>query len=182
MTATCMLGTMHAWYTRVSPNSKTARHLNRAGDARRHPSVSRPLERRTYNPTEHRFPCLYCTTYFLHEHVCSPPVQSNVAWITAIGPALVLARVDMVLPAPRFSSESPPPHTRPAFSFSLSPRHGGYTPTGHGYRPPLIPNVWVEGKQYNNPLDPALNPYKSLAQKVCLAYTGSPKPASCASA
>ena len=60
--------------------------------------------------------------------------------------------------------------------------HGGYTPPGHGYRPPLIPNIWIAGKQYNNPLDlkgpRATDPYAHLVARVCEAYNGT-KPASC---
>lgn len=60
----------------------------------------------------------------------------------------------------------------------LFQQHGGYTPAGHGYRPPLIPSIWIEGKEYNDPLVPARNPYADLVQRVCDAYTGT-KPAIC---
>lgn len=49
----------------------------------------------------------------------------------------------------------------------LFEQHGGYNPPGHGYRPPLIPVIWIGGKQYNNPLDPAADPYTDLKKKVC---------------
>lgn len=63
-------------------------------------------------------------------------------------------------------------------TMKLFAAHGGYSPPGHGYRPPLIPNVWIDGTQYNNPLVPSLNPYSDLKSKVCAAYTGA-KPSSC---
>jgi hypothetical protein len=69
-------------------------------------------------------------------------------------------------------------------TMGLFAKHGGYSPPGHGYRPPLIPVVWIFDKdgqpdQYNNPLRPAANPYGHLLRKVCAAYTGT-KPAACA--
>ena len=33
-------------------------------------------------------------------------------------------------------------------TMELFAKHGGYTPPGHGYRPPLIPNIWIDGAQY----------------------------------
>eukprot|EP00660_Eupelagonema_oceanica_P006747 gene6747-753_t len=56
----------------------------------------------------------------------------------------------------------------------LFAEHGGYTPPGHGYRPPKIPNIWIAGAEYNNPLVPAKDPYADLVGKVCRAYTGTP--------
>eukprot|EP00729_Bicosta_minor_P009996 gene9997-16505_t len=64
-------------------------------------------------------------------------------------------------------------------TMELFAKHGGYTPPGHGYRPPLIPNIWIDGTQYNNPLKEALNPYSRLERKVCAEITGS-RPSSCA--
>ena len=68
-------------------------------------------------------------------------------------------------------------------TMNLFAQHGGYTPPGHGYRPPKIPNIWIYGqdgrpKEYNDPLTPAKDPYARLVQKVCDAYTGV-KPAAC---
>ena len=58
-------------------------------------------------------------------------------------------------------------------------------PLGHGYRPPLIPNVWIEqlgGRhgfvEYNDVLRAAADPYADLVSRVCDAYTGV-KPPSC---
>jgi hypothetical protein len=80
--------------------------------------------------------------------------------------------------------------------------HGGYKPVlrgdcgssctwpdhplGHGYKPPLIPNVWIEDMtaptygflEFNDPLAPARNPYAGLVSRICAAYTG-PKPDAC---
>ena len=79
--------------------------------------------------------------------------------------------------------------------------HGGYKPVplkgcggsctwpnhplGHGYKPPLIPNIWIEDQtktfgfiDYNDLLVPQRDPYIDLVSRVCAAYTG-PKPAAC---
>jgi hypothetical protein len=63
----------------------------------------------------------------------------------------------------------------------LFAEHGGYNPAGHGYRPPLIPNIWLDDHQYNNPLVPSLNPYANLTERVCsdLANRRSKTPSSC---
>eukprot|EP00040_Diaphanoeca_grandis_P026917 m.151821 g.151821 ORF g.151821 m.151821 type:complete len:268 (-) comp30782_c0_seq1:192-995(-) len=66
-------------------------------------------------------------------------------------------------------------HTMAAFA-----KHGGYTPAGHGYRPPLIPVIWIDGIQYNNPLEVDVNPYHDNEKKICDAYKGTMKPAICA--
>ena len=68
-------------------------------------------------------------------------------------------------------------------TMALFAAHGGYDPAGHGYRPPLIPNIWVydaEGKptEYNDPLIHDRNPYADLVERVCAAYSG-PRPAAC---
>lgn len=63
----------------------------------------------------------------------------------------------------------------------LFAQHGGYTPAGHGYRPPLIPVLWINGEEYNNPLSPAHSPYVDLRKRVCAAYTGTP-PQACTAA
>jgi hypothetical protein len=67
-------------------------------------------------------------------------------------------------------------------TMTLFAQHGGYTPQGHGYRPPLIPNIWIAGKEFNDPLVHARDPYADLVQRVCAAYTGVTKPTECAGA
>lgn len=59
-------------------------------------------------------------------------------------------------------------------TMGLFQQHGGYKPAGHGYRPPLIPVVWIDGQQYNNPLSKPLNPYGDMVQRICTAYKGTP--------
>lgn len=61
---------------------------------------------------------------------------------------------------------------------ALFKKHGGYTPAGHGYRPPLIPNIWINGKEYNDPLVKERNPYADLVKRTCAAYGGT-KPEIC---
>jgi hypothetical protein len=61
-------------------------------------------------------------------------------------------------------------------------------PLGHGYAPPMIPNIWIEDmsaptfgfQEYNDPLVHPRNPYADIVQRVCAAYTGTTKPAACA--
>ena len=53
--------------------------------------------------------------------------------------------------------------------------HGGYTPEGYGYYPPLIPNIWIydaDGaiNEYNNPLVQDKNPYYDILGRVCRAF------------
>ena len=50
---------------------------------------------------------------------------------------------------------------------------------GHGYRPPLIPNIWIDGQEYNNPLEDDKNPYAHLTQRLCDAYKGDKRPKAC---
>jgi hypothetical protein len=57
-------------------------------------------------------------------------------------------------------------------TMKLFAARGGYSPEGHGYRPPLIPNIWINSVQYNNPLVTALNPYHDIKGKVCAACNG----------
>lgn len=60
-------------------------------------------------------------------------------------------------------------------------------PLGHGYAPPLIPNVWIESMaaptfgfvEYNNPLIHERDPYSDMLSRVCAAYAGLVKPQAC---
>merc|ERR1712039_289194 len=61
---------------------------------------------------------------------------------------------------------------------ALFKQHGGYRKPGAGYNPPYIPNIWIDGHEYNDPLVHARNPYADLLNRVCSAYKGN-KPSVC---
>ena len=64
-------------------------------------------------------------------------------------------------------------------TMNLFEAHGGYSPEGHGYKPPLIPNIWIFDSntnlptQYNNKFVTAEDPYVDLLQRICAAASPS---------